>query len=95
MYATVIRPSATYACERWVINKTKEKMLPSIYGGIKTKNGREEQIGSRKNCIIAIVKTNRIRWMGHVKILTRERLPKLVLSRKPIGKKKDGQEKHG
>lgn len=94
VYTTVIRPILTYGCETWTITKDNEekfrrferKILRKIFGGycdpttsqyrIRTNAEIKELYGNSD--IVQYVKSQRLRWAGHVQRLTDERLTKLV-----------------
>ncbi|KAK5638268.1 hypothetical protein RI129_012563 [Pyrocoelia pectoralis] len=93
-----------YACETWVLNKEEEervrrwerRMLRAIYGGIKTEEGWRrtnqeiEELYERPD-IIACVKQQRIGRLGHLERMDAVRLPKMIIYRRPIGKKRKGR----
>lgn len=94
-YQTIIRPSVTYACEAWTMNKNYEeklerwerKNLRKIFGGIKLRDGEwrrrtnKEVMEIYKNPTITnIVKAQRTRWLGHIARMSRERWVKRVLT---------------
>ncbi|KAK5643425.1 hypothetical protein RI129_007270 [Pyrocoelia pectoralis] len=94
-----------YACETWVLNKEEEerlrkwesRMLRAIYGGIKTEEGWRrrtnqeiEELYERPD-IIACEKGQRIGWLGHLERMDAVRLPKMIIYRRPIGKKRKGK----
>lgn len=45
----------------------------------------------KEPCITAYIKAQRLIWVDHVKRMSRERMPKLVLNRKLFGKKRKGR----
>ena len=98
IYRTVIRPTTTYACETWVLNKTEEeqlerwerKILRKILGGINTEEGwrrrthQEMYEQYKKPKITIFVREQRIRWLGQIERMASERMPKLVLRESPL-----------
>lgn len=103
IYTTVIRPTTTVACEtdakstehRKVENMEtwKGKMLQATCGGVRTKEGWRKIINHeladlyKTPSIITVVKAQKVRCLDHVKRLDVRTITKLVLRRKPIGKK--------
>jgi len=84
LYWTLIRPVVTYACETWVLKENsiqklmifERKILRKIFGPTKEENGLwriktneelDERI-KRKN-IIRFIKSQRLKWLGHVERL--------------------------
>lgn len=105
MYKTIIRPTVTYGCETWAMKKYDEeklerwerKMLRRIFGGIKTEDGWRRRTNEelrniyKEPLISAYIRSQRIRWIGHIERMNGDRMPKIILQRKPIGKKKKGR----
>lgn len=105
IYKTVVRPTATYACETWVLKKSEEdrmerwerKMLRSIYGGIKTEEGWRRRTNKElkqlydEPSITTFIRVQRLRWLGQVQRLEEQRVTKIAMTRRPIGSKKRGR----
>lgn len=105
IYQTVIRPSVTYACETWIMNKREQeklerwerKVLRKIYGG--RKEGEEWRRRTNEEVmnmygdpsIVQVAKAQRIRWLGHIQRLPNERTTKIMLRASPIGSKRRGR----
>jgi len=84
LYWTLIRPVVTYACETWVSKENtiqklmifERKILRKIFGPTKEENGlwriktNEEldELIKRKH-IIRFIKSQRLKWLGHVERL--------------------------
>ena len=81
IYKTIIRPVLIYGCQTWVLNKNavsmlqifERKVMRKIYGPIRVGNdewrirtNRELQDLWKEENIIGIVKSTRLRWLGHV-----------------------------
>ncbi|XP_072395030.1 uncharacterized protein [Diabrotica undecimpunctata] len=105
IYKTVIRPTVTYADKRWTLNKKEEetlkrwksKILRRIFGGRKTEDSWERRTNNelmalyKEPTITKFVKSQRIRWFGHVERMAANIMPKLVITRKLIGPKRRGR----
>jgi hypothetical protein len=88
LYRTLIRPTVTYAGETWVLKENciqklmtfKRKILRKIFGPTKELNGlwriktNEEldDLIQQKN-IIRFIKSQRLKWLGHVERMPKER----------------------
>ena len=88
LYWTLIRPVVTYACETWVLKENiiqklmivERKILRKIFGPTKEVNGlwrikTNEELDEpikRKN-IIRFIKSQRLKWLGHVERMPNER----------------------
>lgn len=95
VYKTVIRPTVLYGAETWVVNKKIEnklliwerKILRRIFGGQKDESGQWKrrtneniyEMYSDPN-IVKIAKARRIRWLGHVHRMSKERIPNKLLT---------------
>lgn len=104
-YKTVIRPIVTYASETWVITKKHQellliwerKILRKIFGGKningqwmrRTNNELAELYQEPK--ILAVIKAQRLRWLGHVQRMVPSRIPRMVVSRGLAGKRRRGR----
>ncbi|XP_072400961.1 uncharacterized protein [Diabrotica undecimpunctata] len=78
--------------ERW-----EREILRRIFGGRKTEDGWERRTINelmalyKEPTITKFVKSQRIRWLGHVERMAANRMPKLVITRKLIGPKRRGR----
>jgi hypothetical protein len=89
LYWTLIGPIITYASETWVLKENsiqklmifERKILSKIFGPTKELNGmwriktNEElvELIQRKN-IIRFIKSQRLKWLGHVERMPKERV---------------------
>ena len=101
IYKTCIRPIMTYGIEiREETNKTKSmlrvaemKNLRTIMG--KTRRDRIRNTNIRQQCGIQdVVRWGRQRkrqWFAHVKRMEENRLPRIALEGKPMGKRQPGR----
>ena len=94
IYKSIIRPIVTFGSEIWTILGTTEKnllgvwerkMLRKIYGGEKQVNGTSKRRSDRElmelfeePSIIAIVKRQRLRWLGHILRMSPNRVPRKI-----------------
>ena len=105
IYKTVIRPTVTYASETWVLKKSEtdllerweRKMQRAIYGGVKIegqwrrRTNKELEELYQEPTITTTIKAQRIRYLGHIERMGSKRMPKMVLSRRPIQKRRKGR----
>jgi hypothetical protein len=82
LYWTLIRPVATYACEReanglWRI-KTNEEL---------------DELIKRKN-IIRFIKSQRLKWLGHMERMPNEREVTRIYKWKPLASRPKGRPKN-
>lgn len=80
LYKTLIRPIILYGSETWATNKAEEsrlliferKILRSIFGGVKENNvwrslyNHEIYTKYKQANILRVIKSYRIRWLGHI-----------------------------
>ena len=107
IYKTIIRPVLTYGSESWPLTKADEnlllvferKVLRTIFGAIQ-ENGVfrrrfnfELQRDYGEANIIAIIKTNRLRWAGHLARMEDERPAKTLFRNVPAGRRSVGRPK--
>jgi len=108
IYKTLIRPVLLYGCESWPLTKSDEqlllrfelKVLRTIFGA-KFDNGVfrrrynfELQNDFKEPNIIATVKSNRIRWAGHLARMEDTRAPKILYMNEPEGRRGVGRPKN-
>lgn len=105
LYKTVIRPIVTYASETWTLNTAEQikleiwerKVLRKIFGGKKTEEGwvrrSNEELKTlyKETNIIGIVRSQRLRWLGHIERMSEERVPRMIITRTIGGKKRQGR----
>lgn len=95
MYKSVIRSVATYGCETWTVTKRDEqlfrifehKMLRKIFLLVKNADGTwrvgmDHDVNSLINSadIVRFIKSQRIRWLGHVMKMKETRTPEVTLN---------------
>jgi hypothetical protein len=95
IYRTVVRPVVTYGSESWTLTMEEERVLAvferkivrKIYGPVKEnelwrirRNDELEDIIKGEN-IVRFIKSQRIRWLGHI-----ERMQDTAIPKKMYGK---------
>ena len=109
LYWTLIRPVVTYACETWVLKENiiqklmifERKILRKIFGPTKEVNGlwriktNEEldELIKWKN-IIRFIKSQRLKWLGHVERMPNEREVTRIYKWKPLASRPKGRPKN-
>jgi len=109
LYWTLIRPIVTYACETWVSKENsiqklmifERKILRKIFGPTKEVNGlwriktNEEldELIKRKN-IIRFIKSQRLKWLGHMERMPNEREVTRIYEWKPLASRPKGRPKN-
>jgi hypothetical protein len=103
IYKPLIRPVVTYGSETWTVKKSDEnllriferKILQKIYGPIqegniwRIRNNEELNRAINGEDIVKFIKTQRIRWLGHVKRMEVGAMPrKMMEGRLFTGKRK-------
>jgi len=105
IYKTVLRPTLTYGCETWVLNKNNQtkleiwerKVLRKIFGGKNTEFGWERRTNAElyelynDNKITDYIRGRRLQWLGHLERMDDSREVKRIAWRIPIGKRKRGR----
>jgi len=81
VYKSIIRPIATYGCERWAMTVTAQnrlliferRVLRKIYGPTQDNDGtcriktnEELEILIKKEIVVRFIKSQRLRWAAHV-----------------------------
>jgi hypothetical protein len=99
LYKSVILPVVTYGCETWTMNEAEEeklqiferKVLCKIFGSIQSENGvwtirTNEEVYNLygKEDIIKFIKSQRLRWWGHIHRMEDERNVKRLTQWKPL-----------
>ena len=108
LYRTIIRPILTYASETWVLKEKsrqklmlfERKILRKIYGTTKESNGiwriktNEEldKLIQRQN-VIRYIKSQRLKWIGHVERMPQEREVARIYKWKPLASRPIGRPK--
>ena len=104
LYWTLIRPVALYACETWVLKENsiqklmifERKILRKIFGPTKGPNGlwriktdeELDELIQRKN-IIRFIKSQRLKWLGHIERMQKEREVTKIYKWKPFSSRLD------
>ena len=101
LYRIVIRPIVNYASETWVSKETtiqkllvfERKILRRIFGPTKENqiwriktNEELDKLIKYKN-IVNYIKTQRLRWFGHVQRMSDTRTVKKIFNWKPLTKR--------
>ena len=106
LYKTIIRPVLTFGCELWTLKENtirqlqvfERKMLRKIYGPLQLDGGEyrirfncelEELIGGLN--VVRFVKSQRIRWLGHVLRMPETRTLRKIFDTLPEGKRRRGR----
>ena len=107
IYRTLIRPVLIYGCESWTLRKSDEntllvferKVLRTIFGAVRENqvwrrryNFELEQLFGEPN-ILAVVKTQRLRWAGHLARMDQARAPATLFRNIPEGRRSKGRPK--
>lgn len=108
LYRTVIRPTALYGCESWILTQNNErkieiwerKVLRKILGGKKMEDGTWRRQTNREiremygyPDIIQHIKAQRVRWLGHVSRMPASRHTRRALFEGGGGRKRRGRPK--
>ena len=105
IYKSVIRPVVTYASELWSMNGAEQerlrvwerKVLRKIFrgkmeDGVWKRRTNQELMEMYENPnIVSVIKSQRLRWLGHVERMAGNRLPKAILQATIGGKKRRGR----
>ena len=105
IYKTLIRPVVTYGAETWSIlagdaNKLRifeRKIIRRIWGPV-NENGHyrirtnlEIECALENEDIVRFIKSQRMRWLGHVERMMSDRMPKKIYSSSMNGKRRKGR----
>ncbi|XP_055372811.1 uncharacterized protein LOC129606494 [Condylostylus longicornis] len=106
IYKTIIQPVLTYSCESWTMTKNDERSLKIFERNILRKifgpkidenheyrrrtNAELEELINGQNVIKAI-KSQRLRWAGHVVRMTDDRMPKRIFDATPYNTRARGR----
>jgi hypothetical protein len=109
LYWTLIRPIVTYASETWVLRENsiqklmifERKILRKIFGPTKGLNGlwrittseEFDELIQRKN-IIKFIKSQRLKWLGRVERMPKEREVTRIYKWKPLASRPIGRPKN-
>jgi Reverse transcriptase (RNA-dependent DNA polymerase) len=107
IYETVIRPTVLYGSELWILSKKhvtelqiwERKILRKIFGGKQTSDGWRRRTNEElmslygKPSIVNVVKAQRIRWIGHIMRLPKDRATRKALDNEMGRRKRRGRPK--
>lgn len=105
IYKTIIRPIVVYGSEVWTLGIKEQtmlgvwerKILRKIYGGKRSAGGWERRTNKeiqelyREPDVVAVVKGQRLRWMGHIMRMSNDRIPKKLLQSNIGGRRRRGR----
>ena len=105
IYKTLIRPIATYGAEAWTLTKKdadklkifERKVIRRIYGAVKEgdiwriRNNKEVNEVLEGENIVKFIKVQRLRWLGHIMRMQKERTPNAIYTAKMEGKRRPGR----
>jgi len=105
LYKTLIRPISTYGAETWTMTKKEEqavlilerKIFRRMYGPKYENgewesgtNGELEELSKGEN-IVKRIKGQRISWLGHLKRMEEDRMPKKIFTQELEGMRQRGR----
>src|SRR6201990_2432916 len=107
LYRSLVRPILAYGSEAWCMTQTDEqtllvferRILRTIFGGIQIENNWRRRFNHElyelyaEPDIVKYIKTNRLRWFGHVLRMDEERVPLKMLNGHPDGTSRAGRPK--
>jgi hypothetical protein len=107
LYTTLVRPVLTYASETWMLtqsdiahlNTFERKILKKISGPIQEKGEWRPRYNEElyqlytSSDIVSTIKSGRLRWAGHIKIMSSNDMPLSIMESKPEGRRSVGQPK--
>jgi hypothetical protein len=87
IYRTLIRPVVTYGSETWIMSTADENALRVFERKVLRRGGERWRIRSNRELeeilkgedIVRFVKSQRLAWLGHVKRMGVERMPRKLL----------------
>jgi hypothetical protein len=105
LYKTLIRPVVSYGAETWTMTKKEgqallvfgRKIFRRIYGPKyengewRTRTNRELEEMSKGENIVRWIKGQRISWLGHLKRMEENRMPKMIFSLELEGPRRRGR----
>lgn len=105
IYKTLIRPIITYGAEVFVMNKAEEealrrferRVIRKIYGPVKendnwrTRTNEEINTILENEDIVRFIKSQRIRWLGHVQRMEKSRMPRRVMQERIYSTRRKGR----
>jgi hypothetical protein len=105
VYKTLIRPVVTYGAETWTLTITEEnilrmferKIIRKIYGPVMENNvwriRYNEEINTllKGEDIVRLIKSQRIKWLGHVERMEDNTMPKRMLKGRLYSTRRNGK----
>ena len=107
LYTTIIRPVVTYASEAWTLTKELERRLlvfersvlrriygmvrDDVTGELRIRHNQELRDISQLPPITSFIRSQRLRWAGHVARMDPERLPRKAMEGLPEGRRPPGR----
>ncbi|CAG9567643.1 unnamed protein product [Danaus chrysippus] len=106
IYKTIIRPVTTYGCEAWSLTALEtqklavfeRKVLRKVFGPVKDADGdyrirmnHELEALMNRETIVRFIKSQRLRWAGHVERMGKNRAPKIMTDWKPQQRRPRGR----
>jgi hypothetical protein len=109
LYKTLIKPAVTYGTETWKMTKKEEqgvliferKIFRRIYGAKyedgewKSGTNRELEELSKGENIVKWIKGQRIIWLGHLKRLEEDRMPRKIFTQELVGTRRRRRPRKG
>jgi hypothetical protein len=105
VYKTIIKPAVTYGYEAWTLTKREEshiniwerKVLRKIFGPVndrgnwRIRSNKELTDLYQDTDLVTVIKTSRLRWLGHVCRVEEQRDPKKTIEGKPGRRRSRGK----
>lgn len=106
LYKTVVLPVLTYSCETWALTLADEeklrvferKIIRKIYGPVRDEEGafrrrsnQEIEMILNGQDVVRFIKTQRLRWAGHVARMPDNRAQKRILNAAPYNTRRRGK----
>lgn len=106
VYKTLLRPAVLYGCEAWTLTQANQqklaaferKVLRKIFGPIKNTDGtwrarynHELKALYNEPDIVAVARSNRLRWAGHVARMQSTETPRALMEAKMYSERRRGR----
>jgi hypothetical protein len=109
LYKKLIRPVGTYGAETWTMTKKEEeglfiferKIFRRIFGPKyedgerKSRTNRELEELSKGGIIVKLKKRQRLSWLGHLKRMEEDKIPKKMFTQELEGTRRRGRPRKG